>query len=141
MSGSDGLFIGVCLLISSQYRIVQRQLQALGDNGQPAAAAATSKDDYSDEVENERIFGQLKLIAQRHKQTIDITSEMSDLFQPNVFASITIASIKIGLACITLMMVSVTFSRFSICEPETGPCLGRRFEQASIHMVHAGSAD
>ncbi|XP_055642280.1 odorant receptor 10a-like [Toxorhynchites rutilus septentrionalis] len=101
MAGSDGLFIGSCLLISSQYRIVQRQLQALGDNEWPAATA--SKDNYSDEVENERIFEQLKLITQRHKQTIDITSEMSDLFQPNVFASITIASIKIGLACITLM--------------------------------------
>lgn len=105
MAGGDGLFIGVCLLISSQYRIVQLELEALGEScgGRDSLAQA------SDE-ENDRIFKQLKLIVQRHNRTIDITREMSALFLQNVFASFTIAANKIGLACITVMKVSCRHS-------------------------------
>ncbi|XP_065094434.1 odorant receptor 10a-like [Ochlerotatus camptorhynchus] len=98
MAGGDGLFIGVCLLISSQYRIVQQELEALGESGGGKDSFAQATDE-----ENDRIFEQLKLIAQRHNRTIGITVEMSALFLQNVFASFTIAAIKIGLACITVM--------------------------------------
>nr|XP_029717663.1 odorant receptor 10a-like [Aedes albopictus] len=100
MAGGDGLFIGVCLLISSQYRIVQQELEALGNSVESDHHRGTGEVTAE---ENDHVFEQLKLIAQRHNRTIDTTEEMSRLFLQNVFASFTIAAIKIGIACITVM--------------------------------------
>lgn len=102
LAGGDGLFIGVCLLVTSQFRIVQQQLESLGREEPPGTAVNPANPTAA---KNDQILAQLKLIAQRHNQAIEISREMSSLFMPNVFAVYTIAAVKIGLACLILMQV------------------------------------
>ncbi|XP_062556836.1 odorant receptor 10a-like [Armigeres subalbatus] len=97
MAGSDGLFIGACLMVSSQYSIVRQELEDLSESLKANHNAEITPE------ENERVCAKLELIAQRHNQAIDITNEMSRVFRLNVFASITISALKIGLSCITMM--------------------------------------
>ncbi|XP_039453515.1 odorant receptor 10a-like [Culex pipiens pallens] len=100
LAGGDGLFIGVCLLVTSQFRIVQQQLESLSREEAHGTAVDLANPTAA---ENDRVLAQLKLIAQRHNQAIEISREMSSLFMPNVFAVYTIAAVKIGLACLILM--------------------------------------
>lgn len=97
LGGSDGLFIGVSLLVSSQFRIVQQQLENL-----------EVEESLSEDVpaENKRILTQLKQIVQRHNQAIEMSQEMSSLFVPNVFTCYTIAAVKLGMACLIMSKVS-----------------------------------
>lgn len=97
LGGSDGLFIGVSLLVSSQFRIVQQQLENL-----------EVEESLSEDVpaENKRILKQLKQIVQRHNQAIEMSQEMSSLFVPNVFTCYTIAAVKLGMACLIMSKVS-----------------------------------
>lgn len=100
LAGSDGLFIGVCLLVTSQFRVVQHQLELLEHE-------ECSKPEHSDEhaSDSNRVLHQLKLIADRHGQAIEIAHEMSLLFVPNVFTCYTIAAIKLGLTCLIILEV------------------------------------
>lgn len=98
LAGSDGLFIGVSLLVSSQFRIVQQQLENL------EIKEILSE---NDPTENKRILTQLKQIIKRHNQAIEMSQEMSSLFVPNVFICYTIAAVKLGMACLVMSKVSI----------------------------------
>ncbi|XP_038121708.1 uncharacterized protein LOC6045479 isoform X3 [Culex quinquefasciatus] len=98
LGGSDGLFIGVSLLVSSQFRLVQQQLENL-----------EVEESLSEDVpaENKRILKQLKQIVQRHNQAIEMSQEMSSLFVPNVFTCYTIAAVKLGMACLIMSKADI----------------------------------
>lgn len=107
--GVDGLFVGLCLHLSSHYKIIAKQVFEL--NQFFTAHSSGSKESPKDHLqcnsrESEEIQAAIVAIINRHVDVLNLTTKVSKIFRYIVFVHFFAAAIVIGMTSINFLLVS-----------------------------------